>query len=457
MGHDADMPEPRDAVDRTLDDLVADVTARLELSGWQVLSLRNHALASFVRATHDGIIATVDLLRTSYSSRGTLPVNVVVSNGVGFRPALDLMPLLTLPADASLLPQRDNGSPFGLRLTLSTADDVAPAVAQIVALVEGRALAYANGFADVDAIDAALRAYEPDEEVGVGSLTMARLTLLTSAGRHTEARSLLATFTPTDRADRRFQRQLLRWLDAGRTAIPPVEETLALLPPPEPPRPRPSWAASKAKTELKKQATDSVRAQARGKSVDELTTMLATAYAQRDLDVSSVNVATMAAAIELQQQPFGKVRSALRSMKLLASVGTDVVGRIRDGSVEDPPWMQLPERANFPLERGIDRKATVIIDAAATDVVARVFAEAPERYGFVVRVDVWFDADADAGLAVHIGDQRIGTVPPADAMAFGPILRAAAIFDEAPFVRAQLIGIDGTPVTLRVPVPTGAS
>jgi hypothetical protein len=457
MGHDADMPEPRDTVDRRLDDLVADVTARLELSGWQALSLRNHALASFIRVTHDGIIATVDILRTSYSSRDTMPVNVDVSNGVGFRPALDLMPLLTLPTDANLLPQRDAGNPFGLRLTLSTADDVAPAVAQIVALVEGRALAYADGFADVDAIDAALRAYEPDEEIGVGSLTMTRLTLLTSAGRHAEARSLLASFEPTDRADRRFQRQLLRWLDAGRMEIPPVEETLALLPPPEPPPPRPSWTAAKAKANVKRQATDSVRAQARGKSVDELTTLLATAYAQRDIDVSTTNLASMAAAIELQQQPFGKARSALRGLKMLASVGADVVDRVRTGSVEDPPWLRAPERASFPLERGSGRKTTVTLDPAATDFVARVLAEAPTRYGFIVHVDVWFEADTDAGLAVHIGDQRVGTVPPADVTAFGPTLHAAAIFDEAPFVRAQLVGIEGTSVELRVPVPTGAS
>ena len=58
-------------------------------------------------------------------------------------------------------------------------------------------------------------------------------------------------------------------------------------------------------------------------------------------------------------------------------------------------------------------------------------------------------------LDAYIGEHRVGTIQPADAIAFDAVLRAAALFDEAPFVRGQITNIDGAPVTLEVPLPVG--
>jgi hypothetical protein len=456
MVHDAHMRESTDRVQRALDRLGADVTATLEASGWASLSLRQYALRTFTLATHDGMMATAEICRTSFSSRNSLPVTIQVTIGVGYRPALDLMPLLTLPADADLMPMGDAAGRPSLRTSLDSDDDIATVAAQIVALIDGQALPFAEGFADVDAIDLALQDLErghADDEFPDRRRTTTRLTLLTSAGRHREARDLLATFVPLDRADRRFQRQLTRWLDAGRTAIPPVEETLALLPS-KPDLPRPSLVEARAQAAAKKEATDSVRARARGKSVDELTRLLAIAYAERAIPVSTARLTSAAALMELQQQPFGRLRAAVRGLSMLASVGADAVDRFRDGVAADPQWLQPPERASFPIDGARSGKATIRLDPDAADVIARVAAEAPARLGFLVDVDVWFDHH-EGQVVAHIGERRVGTLDPTDAVAFAAVFRAAAIFDEAPFVRGRLADIEGAPVSLEVPMPAG--
>ncbi|HEY1486146.1 MAG TPA: hypothetical protein VGF84_08570, partial [Micromonosporaceae bacterium] len=217
---------------------------------------------------------------------------------------------------------------------------------------------------------------------------------------------------------------------------------------------RRSSAQARARAALKKEATDTVRVQARGKSVEELTMLLATAYAQRNIEVSAATLASTAATMRLQQQPFGRARSALRGLRMLTSLGTDTVNRARTGFVADPPWLQPPERASFPIAGIPGEEVAVTLDPAAAGVIGRILAEAPARYGFLVRVDVWFD-DHGPSLDAYIGEHRVGTVQPTDATAFDAVFAAAALFDEAPFVRGRIIDIEGTAVLLEVPRPAG--
>lgn len=449
--NNAPMGETVGVVAHAVDHLVEEVTTTLQASGWTALSLQNRPFATFIRATRDGVIAVVKILP---AGRDRWPVEIRLIIGVGYRPALDLMPLLTLPASGWLVLHDDDDAQPGWAVPVSSEDDAPAAAARLIALIGEHALAFARRFPDIDAIDVALqerwnsRNADPADDHG---LTMQRLLLLTASGRHDAARALLATYTPAGRDDRRFVRQLHRWLDAGRTVIPPVEETLALLAW-TPDVPDWSWAEAEAQVALMKEATESVRAQARGKSVGELAELLTVAYEQRGIEIPAVIIANEATALELRQRPFGRARSVLRRVRMLASLHGDMAGRLGDGFADDPSWLQPPERASFLVETLSGRHATIMLEPAAADFIGRVVAEAPARHGPFVHVDVWLD-DHGSGLAAYIGDQRVGTLRPAEAAAFAAALRAAAIFDEALYVRGQLNDFDNAPTTLQIPLP----
>lgn len=70
-------------------------------------------------------------------------------------------------------------------------------------------------------------------------------------------------------------------------------------------------------------------------------------------------------------------------------------------------------------------------------------------------IDVWLTrADLAGPLVAHIGEQRVGTVRLSKTTEFDHALRAAAVFDEDPFVRGRLTRADGTdPVALEIPLP----
>jgi hypothetical protein len=442
------MEQPRDRADHTVDEVMANITAALAASGWTARSLRNFTLATFTRPTDDGIMAVVDI-----RLRGpkTPPTDIRVTAGVGYQPALDLMPLMTLTAYGILVTQHDDQMP--LTVTLDDQHHPVEVADQVVTGVNQWALPFAQRFSDIDAIDAALREQlQRSGSDGDRMLTKRRLVLLTAAGRWNSARELLTGFPAEDRYDRRFLRQLNRWWDAGRTEIPPLEETLALLPA-KPPWHRPIWADAKTNVRAKRQAEESVRARARGRSVDELTTLLTDAYATSGIEVAPSRIANTARAMEVQAGPFGKAKATLRALAMLGAVGGDVVTRVKDGPVPVPSWLQPPERASFPVTFRSRQRAAVVLNPDAADFIDRIGTQAPGRLGFVQNIDVWLD-DSGTDLLVCIGERRVGSLSAQDAAAYAPVLRAAAIFDEAPLVRGVLTrpGGDG-PIMLELPLP----
>ena len=266
------------------------------------------------------------------------------------------------------------------------------------------------------------------------------------------------TGEPIDGEDRRFIRQLTRWLDAGGPPAPPVAETLARLPrAPRPPRL--SWSDARARTKARKDAIDAARSQSPGKNLDQLRELVSVEYARRNSDAAPSTVALDAEMLQLEQQSFGRARSALKAIRMLTTGGADAIRLIRNATQHDPDWLRPPDRASYPVPTSRDRYVSVELDAATRDWLARIATEAPRRVGPVVLVDVWLSLDQQATqLVAHIGDHRVGTIKTADADAFDQVMRAAELFDEDPYFPGRLThaGEPG-PLALEIPLPEYAS
>ena len=72
-----------------------------------------------------------------------------------------------------------------------------------------------------------------------------------------------------------------------------------------------------------------------------------------------------------------------------------------------------------------------------------------------VLVDVWLSQDESAGLIrAHIGERLVGLIRDGDTDEFNDVMRAAALFDEDPFVRGRLTTTDSAAaVVLEIPLP----
>lgn len=168
---------------------------------------------------------------------------ILVGVGVLNEPALNLMPLLTLRPRAVLIDDPQFGRANSFTVKLTGLDTVAHAAQQIVHFVNEHASATTRNFPDAAAIDAQLQREidsaqsrsdeENEDEVDDSSAsdfdTRLRFVVLAAMGRHEDARALLATYPAErtdeaiDRDDRRFIRQLTRWLDAGGPVAPPSQ------------------------------------------------------------------------------------------------------------------------------------------------------------------------------------------------------------------------------------------
>lgn len=448
-------------------DLVAD--------GWQRRHLDDRSIATLTRDTGGRVLATVELRRTRFTWPDDWPTEVGVGLGVGFEPALNLMPILTMDTHVALLDADDEDRPR-FTVALDGGGDVAFATQWIVAVVTEQAVPYAARFADAAAIEAALcdrnHLHPSRSSTGVEAeveescrddITRRRLLLRAAMGRHDEARTLLSTYPsqrdePIDRADRRFIRQLTRWLDAGGAAAPPIAQTLAQLPR-EPKPPRPSWTGARAASKQRSAARDAVKAQITDQSVEEIIAILAAEHARRNIDVSPTELALAAQGLhvqhQLRQRPFGCARSTLAGLRMLAGGARDVPRAFRSTPQDVPQWLQPPERASYRMTRGNNSVTAVTVDPDAYSWLTRAWTETPRRVGFLAGVDVWLTTDHESGeLIAHIGDRRVGTVPAASTGAYSRVLRAAELFDEDPVARGLLSRLhEAGPLTLEIQIP----
>jgi hypothetical protein len=460
-----------DEIDRALTTLSGTVADRLSAAGWSRRVLDGDRTgATLTRSTQDGVIAVIEIDRTSVHWSDDWPVEVATSLGVGYEPALNLMPLFTLHPRAALIddPVRRRANSFTVQLTGQ--DDVDRAARRIVQFANEHASAYAEQFPDAAAIDdhlrreveaAQARSEGEDGDPSASDFdTRLRLVVLAAMGRHEETRALLATYPAAqtgrtiDRDDRRLVRQLTRWLDAGGPVAPPVEETLARLPRPARP-PRPSWSSAYAESKAKTEAVDAARAKSRGKTLDQLKQLVTDEYGARGIEIAPSVVDFYAEMLQTEQQPFGRARTALKAIRLLKSSGADLIRLLKRASDDDPEWLQPPDRAAYPMIADQNRYTRVQLDAAANDLLERVRTEGPRRIGPWVFIDVWLAREDPAGpLVASIGAQRVGTVPQSHANEFDSAMRAATLFDEDPYVEGRLAAADGTgAMVLEIPLP----
>lgn len=265
---------------------------------------------------------------------------------------------------------------------------------------------------------------------------------------------------------RRFVRQLTRWVDNdGKLTLP---TTPALWPPEWRWRwgknnPPPSfleilaenWPVVKARQE----AVKAVRAVSRGKTRDELRTLLSGELRKREVRMEPEDFEQRIEALAIEREPFGKARLALRAfaaMRELALPGTTPIRSALSGEDRerlddrlDPAWMQTPERAAYPiLLAGPDRVA-VRLDPDAGRWLAEALHEAGSDAVQTRFVQVWLATDREppasaAHVSVHIGSRRVGYLDADATERVRPALEAAAERDEDAQIKAHLTRLPGT-------------
>jgi hypothetical protein len=426
-------------VRRVVDAIVDAVAIQLAPSGWRHRALgRPLGVETFTRDVGGGVLATMDLFPPLLSIGTPWPQELGIDIGAGLEPALDLMPLLTLLPRPTLVRDPAVGR-YTAEVTIAgdRADQRAEAVREIVTDHAPRATAFAGNFDAVAILTAVRRTADAD---GGEWWHQRYLATLVALGRHDEVREALGTYEPrfggepdADRI-RRFARQVRRRVTEPPTTVPPVEETLAVLPPPRRLRdvPKPDFRGAWQRDRAGRAATKAVEARADGRSLAELRDMLAAEYATRGIPISPIGVAVLAEHIAAVRRPFGRIEVGLR---MAATVTTAVVQLTqvfsRQGSMREPDWLTPPDRAAYVIEASDDQVVAVRIDDDVDEYLDRALAEG-RHVDSLGHVPVWLTTpDAlDGTVRVHLGARPIGIVAATDAASFASAFRAAALFDE---------------------------
>lgn len=157
MGNDSPVRGAGDEVDAALAALGSLVNDRLRQEGWTRRTLDPFRAATLTRDLPNDVIAVVEIDRSSYRYPEHWPVEVGVAVGVGFGPALDLMPLLTLALRPILIDDSELGRAERVTVELSGPGAVEQAATRIAQLVRDRSRAIGRDFPDAGAIDTRLR------------------------------------------------------------------------------------------------------------------------------------------------------------------------------------------------------------------------------------------------------------------------------------------------------------
>jgi len=374
----------------------------------------------------------------------------------------------------------------GVKIELSGPDGI-PALAEtLAARAEQSASAFADTLDGVDALIAAqatertrhathpggehladaappdsTRASRAADEVTDPVPSRVQLVVLAAAGRLAVDDTPLRRFqddpdSDTD-SDRRFARQVRRWLDAGSPPPPPLEATLAVLPDPFR-RPQPDRAGDRARASAKREADEAVRRSQPGATEDQLRAALVDEYARRGLPSSDWETTLAAELLHLRTRPLGRARAGLRGGILLGRLAQQAVHRIRHLDEQQPAWLRPPGRAAFPLPRG-PGFIRIRLDPGTAGLLARAAADTITHFAHTATVPVWLtpthpDPNQPGEITAHIGEHRVGVVPDAETTGFSAALRAAALFDEDVVTTGVLTRTTRHVLTLDIPSPT---
>lgn len=177
----------------------------------------------------------------------------------------------------------------------------------------------------------------------------------------------------------------------------------------------------------------------RGKTRDQLRSLFEDQLASHDMPADPIWVER-----KLDEFEWSSGERARQTAQRLLLVG-GALGRIAQsrGIPEAPEWMQPPANADYHVWGPRREKTPVDVDPVAGPVLDRVLASAPGHVGeLIALVDVWFDRDTDADeeapVAVHIGQQRVGVLGPRATQWLIPIMQFAAERGSKPRTKAQL-------------------
>jgi hypothetical protein len=476
------------------------VEARLLEEGWTTLEAKRFdpsCAGALCLPLKDGFSATMRVLdRIDRDESGQLITSPVSVVGLDYEPARRLTLALTGFARSGVVLREPT-----LTVTLSGDHATTEAIDALVRFAADRAPLLA-GFADIDTLiemldrhfavvawhaEAALDGDDPiapasDAPEGPDASLELILALLAGAGRYEEARTFLREHYPLGWQDgarpqsRRLVRQLTRWVDNdGKLTLP---SSPALWSPERQPRPGNSeppssfleifaenWPVVKARQE----ALQAVRAVSRGKTRDELRTLLRDELRKREVGMEPEDVEQRIEALAIEREPFGKARLALRAFAAMRELGLPgttpirsvLTGENREGPDDrlDPAWMQTPERAAYPiLLAGADRVA-VRLDPDAGTWLAQALHEAGPDAAERRFVEVWLAPDPESPasatcVSVHIGSRRVGSLDADASESVRPVLEAAAERDEDAQIKALLTRPAGTAkYVLALPLP----
>lgn len=302
----------------------------------------------------------------------------------------------------------------------------------------------------------------PAEDIDADSLVTyavdirKRLVMLASMRNLDELQSMLDANADAPERGRlasnweRFDRQLHRWLDAGAPVVPPLAETMALLPRRRQ-LDRVSWSASRARSRAQQDAKNAAAAAADSDDPAKIAALLQAENERRGLVNSPFVLAMGVEVIRKERRSLGRFRSAAAVVKVVASMGSGFAREVKHHP--DPPdWMQPPQRASYEVPCA--QSATAVrLDVGARDIVERA-AAGDRRAVLFTSVPIWLTRDPDdaSWALAFLGHTRVGRLPLSDG--FDQALRAAEFYDEDPVLDGVIWRLGETePVALQVSNP----
>lgn len=389
-----------------------------------------HTAFAFARRLDDEFAATAEFVVDFDSDYGPLTVEEVFV-GVSYEPCRRLFALLgdlagnvaTLDDDPRYLDDPE-AEPEEWSIRVKRTGDVSPVADALARQIIDHAVGFAERHAEVDVLLDEHGAGDPDEM----SLTVP--VLLTAAGRFEEARAAIATGREGVHW-RRVCRQLERYIDAGGDPLVIQRVPPRVIVGSQEPF---SFGDALDDSRATREAVDAVRVQADHLSRDEQKTLLAAELGRRGIEKGPLWV-------EHTLDRIADPPELVDTLGALMKLGKAGLKLVRDGLPDRPrpDWLSPPAYASYRVVNASPRAGTeVVLDPGVDAYLERAYDEAPKLAG-TVSLDAWIDRLQDGdGLAVHLGDERVGTIARAHVEDFAEVMRAATALDELPCLRACL-------------------
>jgi hypothetical protein len=302
--------------------------------------------------------------------------------------------------------------------------------------------------------------------------------LLVLADHADEARGVLSDYQPPSGEPQlatqhaRFVRHFDRFLAGGSDQPPSTPARW----PPSPVGPERARGFAERITELapkvraQQEAVEAVRAVSEGKTREELRDLLERELDKRGVPMDPSTVETKVDLLATERETFGRARIALKGLKALGELITQqsplTESQFHEHAAppDEPPKIatefDLPQRAAYPIDGSLQRRATVALEPDARPWLERFASRSSLGHGqHLAVVDVWLSGEfgrptTEARVTVHIGAHPVGHLLPGDADLFRGAMDAAADRNEDAWTRARLTASSGAmPYQLEVMLP----